>query len=297
MRPRRAAHAGSWYDSDQGNLGAQIRRWLESASKVCRGTTKALICPHAGLRFSGSTAACAWKQVDPSTLKRVFLLGPSHHKYFKGIALPSRNCSEYLTPLGGLPLDTDILQSLRNSGAFTQLSPAEDEEEHSIELMLPFVRYIFPDGVTIVPMVVGDLKTENEFKKYADILIDFFLQDDILFIISSDFCHWGPRYSYYYLEEPISNLPIHMSIERMDRKAVGFITQHQSKEFFDYLEATGLSVCGRNPISLFLQLLDSAAARGYAGFSTELLAYSQSNNATARTDSSVSYAALCTTKV
>lgn len=297
MRPRRPAHAGSWYDSDPGNLMGEIRRWLQRASRVCHGNTKALICPHAGLRFSGSTAACAWKQVNTSNIKCVFLLGPTHHKYFKGVALPSENCSEYLTPLGGLLLDADILQSLRKSGAFGELTPSEDEDEHSIELLLPFVKYLFAPDVTIVPMVVGDLKVENEYQKYAELLIDYFLKDDILFVFSSDFCHWGPRYSYYYLEEPLSNLPIHTSIERMDRKAAGFITQHQSKDFFNYLESTGLSVCGRNPISLFLQLIDTAAARGRKNFSTELIAYSQSSQATARTDSSVSYAALCTTTV
>lgn len=31
--------------------------------------------------------------------------------------------------------------------------------------------------VTLVPMVVGDLKAESEYKKYADLLIDYFLQD------------------------------------------------------------------------------------------------------------------------
>lgn len=37
----------------------------------------------------------------------MFILGPSHYKYFKGAALPSENCTEYLTPFGGLPLDVD----------------------------------------------------------------------------------------------------------------------------------------------------------------------------------------------
>ncbi|CDJ44475.1 hypothetical protein, conserved [Eimeria tenella] len=102
-------------------------------------------------------------------------------------------------------------------------------------------------------MVVGDLRGRDDCQKFADLLLKYFLEERNLFIISSDFCHWGPRYSYYYLEEPLPEIPIHKSIEKMDMKAIQFITEHQSEGFFNYLEATSLSVCGRNPISLFLQ--------------------------------------------
>ncbi|CDJ56831.1 hypothetical protein, conserved [Eimeria maxima] len=238
QKQRRATHAGTWYDADRSKLSGQIQRWIERAAKVCDdGHIKALICPHAGLRFSGSTAACAWKQVDPSKYERVFLLGPSHYKHFKGVALPPEGCSVYLTPLGDLPLDIETLETLRTSGVFQGVSLAEDEEEHSVELMLPFLRHTFKEGVKIVPMIVGDLKGRKDNQKFVDMLLDYFLQDENLFIISSDFCHWGSRYSYYYLEDSRPEVPIHEAIE-MDRKAVSFITEHQSQGFYDYLETT-----------------------------------------------------------
>ncbi|CDJ33091.1 uncharacterized protein EMH_0079980 [Eimeria mitis] len=68
-------------------------------------------------------------------------------------------------------------------------------------------------GVKIVPMIVGDLKSLEDGNKFADLLLEYFLQDENLFIISSDFCHWGPRYSYFYLEEPQPEDPIHATIE------------------------------------------------------------------------------------
>ncbi|KAL8454361.1 hypothetical protein Emag_001464 [Eimeria magna] len=206
--PRRATHAGSWYDSNKASLAEELRRYLEGASKTCHGTAKAIICPHAGLRFSGPTAAYAWKQVDPSAVKRVFLLGPSHCKYFRGVALPPEGCPSYATPLGDLPLDNGILDALRRTQAFSDLSPSEDEAEHSIELLLPF---------------------------------------EIVFAFSSDFCHWGPR-------------------------------QQQQQQ------------------QLQQQLVELAAAKGCTTLTTELLAYSQSSPAMTRSDSSVSYAALCTTR-
>ncbi|CDJ41739.1 hypothetical protein, conserved [Eimeria tenella] len=177
QRQRRATHAGTWYDADSSKLSGQIRRWLQRSTKVCNGRVKALICPHAGLRFSGSTAACAWKQIDPSQYSRVFLLGPSHYKYFPGVALPADKCNSYLTPLGDLPLDSEAIQALRLTGAFAELSFSEDEEEHSIELMLPFLRHVFKEDVKIVPMVVGDLRGRDDCQKFADLLLKYFLEE------------------------------------------------------------------------------------------------------------------------
>ncbi|CDJ63412.1 hypothetical protein, conserved [Eimeria necatrix] len=170
QRQRRATHAGTWYDADSSKLSGQIRRWLQRSTKVCNGRVKALICP-----------------------SRVFLLGPSHYKYFPGVALPADKCNSYLTPLGDLPLDSEAIQALRLTGAFAELSFSEDEEEHSIELMLPFLRHVFKEDVKIVPMVVGDLRGRDDCQKFADLLLKYFLEERSLFIISSDFCHWGPR--------------------------------------------------------------------------------------------------------
>ncbi|OEH79332.1 hypothetical protein cyc_03147 [Cyclospora cayetanensis] len=316
---RRAAHAGTWYDADCTSLKSQLHCWLDSSSKICDGRIKALICP-----------------------KRIFLLGPSHYKYFIGVALPPKHCEEYLTPLGGLSLDTEVLEAFRSNGTFCELSPAEDEEEHSLELMLPFIRHIFPEGIKIIPMIVGELRQQEECQKFADVLIDYFLHDENLFIISSDFCHWGPRYAYYYLEEPLANLPIHLSIEtgrkgekkseiggRINKRKAEYTastkygerTVDWQKGVRQRYQETVTTLCvaadgqkcyqvyNRAPEQRLFQLLgddrsfdlrellDTAAARNDKGFSTKLIAYSQSSHAMTRNDSSVSYASLCTTRV
>ena len=40
-------------------------------------------CRHAGFSYSGPTAAYAYKQIDPSMVNKVFILGPSHHVHLK----------------------------------------------------------------------------------------------------------------------------------------------------------------------------------------------------------------------
>ena len=69
---------------------------------------RALIGPHAGLRWSGPTAAWAYINIiDPNAYDRVFILGPSHKVYLDFIG--TTTCSEWETPLGNLTVDQNIV--------------------------------------------------------------------------------------------------------------------------------------------------------------------------------------------
>lgn len=79
-------------------------------------------------------------EIDGSN--RVFILGPSHHVYLDGCALST--CETYQTPIGALPLDLDTIQELRGKGAFSKdMKLSTDEDEHSIEMQLPYIRKVF----------------------------------------------------------------------------------------------------------------------------------------------------------
>ena len=54
--------------------------------------------PHAGFSYSGLTAAHAYKAVQPAGIRRVFVLGPSHHHFLRGCAVSA--CAFYDTPAG-----------------------------------------------------------------------------------------------------------------------------------------------------------------------------------------------------
>jgi MEMO1 family protein len=69
--------------------------------------------------------------------KRVFLLGPSHHHYLSNCALTK--CDTYETPLGDLKIDLDIVNELRATKAFQDMSQSVDEDEHSMEMHLPYI--------------------------------------------------------------------------------------------------------------------------------------------------------------
>ena len=160
MAARRATFAGSWYSSDSRQLAEELAGWLSEAQATC-GAARAIIAPHAGYSYSGLTAAWAYKHVDRSGIRRVFLLGPSHHVYLTRCALTT--CSEYSTPLGPVPIDKQACDALRQTGLFDDMARKTDEGEHSLEMHLPFLLSVMHgQRFELVPVLVGALSEANE---------------------------------------------------------------------------------------------------------------------------------------
>lgn len=71
----------------------------------------------------------------------------------------------------------------------------------------------FQNQFTIIPILVGSLSPDVE-ASYGALLAPYLADPQNLFVISSDFCHWGKRFSYTYYDESCG--PIHKSIEQLD---------------------------------------------------------------------------------
>ena len=97
---------------------------------------------------------------------------------------------------------------------FEEMTLQTDEEEHSIEMHLPFVAKVMEgQSFTIVPVLVGSLNTEKE-ALYGKLFSKYLADKDNAFVISSDFCHWGARFSYQYYDK--GNGDIYQSIQKLD---------------------------------------------------------------------------------
>ena len=108
------------------------------------------------------------------------------------------------------------------------MSLEADEDEHSIEMHLPYIARVMEskaDNFTIVPILVGSLSPEKEVK-YGQILAKYLADASNLFVVSSDFCHWGQRFRYTHYDE--SQGEIHESI-----KALDYMVSHN---FYSYPE-------------------------------------------------------------
>jgi AmmeMemoRadiSam system protein B len=290
---RSATHAGSWYSDNQKELDRQLSGWLSAANSNI-GSARAIISPHAGYTYCGETAAFAFKQIIPDKIKRIFVLGPSHVMYLSGCALTT--FSKYATPLGDLHVDSFVNEQLFNShgsDAFEWMSTRNEEAEHSLEMQMPFIAKVMesrsPGSFKIVPVLVGSLNTSRQ-QFYGRIFANYLADPTNLFVISSDFCHWGQRFRYSPMEQS-NGRPIHEQISALDKQGMDAISTLDPSIFNEYLKKTQNTICGRNPICVLLQAFDYYRQTNNSLAELRFLKYAQSNKCRSLSDSSVSYAA------
>ena len=215
LNARPAALAGSFYPARAEKLRADIHSFLAEAATTAQAP-KALIVPHAGHRYSGSTAAKGYASLNSvkNRIRRVVLLGPAHRVYLKGMALPSS--SHFETPLGRVPVDQAALRQLKDFASI-QFMDAAHAEEHCIEVQLPFLQHCLED-FSLVPIVVGDASAAD----VAAVLEALWGEDDTLVLISSDLSHFHVYEEAVKIDTATTDLIERMSFESLTpEKACG----------------------------------------------------------------------------
>ncbi len=165
------AVAGQFYPGGTDALATAVDRLLDAASvdgtaapdgtvAAAEPLAAAYVVPHAGYRYSGPTAARVYARLRgyADEIRRIVLIGPAHHVPLAGCAAPSR--AIWLTPLGGVPLDTATIRALADGG-LAAIDDRPHEPEHSLEVQLPFLQRVLPAGVPIVPLLVGRSRTDE----------------------------------------------------------------------------------------------------------------------------------------
>jgi AmmeMemoRadiSam system protein B len=253
---------------------------------------RALVAPHAGYAYSGATAARAYRVLN-GTLKEgttILVLHPSHYVSLGGCAVSG--ASVIMMPLGSLDVNTELREEiLESSPLFTVMDKATDEQEHSGELQYPFIRKAVNDvgcsNCTVLPVMVGSLDVSQE-RVFGKLLAPIVARPNVITIISSDFCHWGPRFRYQpFLEQ---EKHIFVKIEEMDRAGMEHIALQDPGAFATYLKQTSNTICGRHPLGVWLQAVKRNKDTGVECLDVKFVRYAQSSQARSKTDSSVSYA-------
>jgi len=279
-RVRASILAGSWYEADKDALAEKVDGYLKAAEgNRAEGYAIGLIVPHAGHVYSGAVAANAFTQLGGRTYGRVFLAGPSHHAAFHGVAVTSY--THYATPLGEVPVASDVIAELAKAPLFSTNTAAEDQE-HSIEIELPFLQRVLP-RFQLVPMVVGSL-SEDEVKQVGETLKKHIRPGD-LFVASSDFTHYGQRFGYFGPPaDPIASAEASVRLPALLERAWTPLAGRDLAAFFAHKRETRDTICGFLPIGLLLAVLppDSGA---------HLLKTDTSGRITGDWDNSVSYLA------
>jgi len=183
-RVRSPAVAGTFYSADPDELRREVDAHLSVPVPAEEARPKALIVPHAGYVYSGSTAGAAYARLRGvrALVKRVVLLGPAHRRWIEGLAVSS--AEGFATPLGIVPVDEELRRiALRTSRVF--VDDRAHAAEHSIEVQLPFLQRVL-DDVSILPLVVG----EAGVGEVAAVLDAVWGGEETLLVVSTDLSHY-----------------------------------------------------------------------------------------------------------
>lgn len=86
---------------------------------------------------------------------------------------------------------------------------------------MPYIRQTM-GGVKVVPIIVGDMK-KPQLQKLGSALARYFEDENTIFVISSDFCHWGGHFDY----QPYDGKgQIWEFIKNLDHRGMKLIEQH-----------------------------------------------------------------------
>lgn len=251
-----------------------------------------------------------WTATTNKISKRVFILGPSHHVYFKNVAYLS-GFDAYETPFGNLPVDTAVVKALTKHKVFKTMDSDTDEDEHSFEMHAPYIFKVtesLPQGTPkIIPIMIshGDSTFDEEV---SSILSKYLADDENTFVVSSDFCHWGARFGYTAYTPtgsiesltslkanskiPKEGFEIHEAIEHLDKLATKVASKGSSKLWKEYIETTRNTICGQHPIRLVLRSIELVREQGRSNDwgQFQWIGYAQSSQVISPAESSVSYA-------
>lgn len=184
IRIRPAAVAGMFYPADKNQLSNEVDKYLNDA-KVQRDESdkmpKIILVPHAGYEYSGPVAAHGYKMLEGQDIKRVIILGSSHNYPITGVIVDGNDSWE--TPLGKVDLDKEIIAKLQIPIDSEPFAP-----EHALEVQLPFLQKVLPEGFKIVPLIVGD-DDQKQLKGFAKSLTAV-IDDQTVIIVSSDMSHY-----------------------------------------------------------------------------------------------------------
>ena len=272
--------AGSWYPSDRAALSQMIREDMTLVKEPELHNVIALIQPHAGYRYSGKIAAYGMKAIVNKDIRRVIILGPSHSQLMTNcLSIPQT--THILTILGEIELDSEFIAKIRKF-SFCKSIPQAHASEHSVDIQLPMLQMTLKN-FKLVPVVIGQLDEQTIKDIVAGILP--LLDDKTLVIASSDFTHYGSYFNY----QPFPvNFQTEENLKKLDSGAIEKILSISRNDFTAYLQKTGATICGHEPIRILLELL-SRDSKGY------LLKYDTSGRMEGNYAHSVSYASIAFT--
>jgi AmmeMemoRadiSam system protein B len=228
---RESIISGTWYPGDPEVLRKTIREYFRLLpDSNLQGDILGLVSPHAGYVYSGSIAAWGYHAVRNSSVRTIFLLSPLHRLFSGKYTVTSHDF--YKTPLGTVPINRGLLENIAKK---IPLTSVPFDNEHSIEIQLPFLQMVFKD-FSIVPIMIGSVDVYR-INDCVNALVECFPEKGGLIVASSDLHH-------------IDN---YQKVVERDHRVIGALESMDIKRIKTVFDDEECTVCGRAPITIAIE--------------------------------------------
>lgn len=275
---RKPAVAGSFYEGSAAGLRRQIEdcfkhplgpEALPGSARVVERHILGLVSPHAGYIYSGPVAANGFFQIaaeeKPQT---VVILGPNHRGLGAAVAVGGQDA--WQTPLGSVEIDVEVGQAIVSATRWARLDDLAHSMEHSIEVQVPFLQYIYENGFRIVPisMLRQDWEVSQELGRAVAAALK---GKNAIIIASSDFSHYESQ----------------SMASKKDRLALEAILNLEPERLEETVISHSITMCGPGPVMSML-----TACKALGSKKARLLRYATSGDITGDYSQVVGYASV-----
>lgn len=282
---RQPSLAGMWYPGDPQSLERELegcfRHRLGPGELPPRppkpGTesrsTIGLVSPHAGMAYSGAAAAHGYLRLAQEGLPEVVVVvGPNHGRLNADNAI--QGAGGWETPLGPAPIHEEAASKVAEACDFLVDSASAHAEENSIELQVPFLRYVFGDELRWVPIMMADQSYATS-ERLGQGLAQALTGMDAVIVASSDLTH-----------EMAGG-----DAKRDDPKVLEPLLQLDARAMDEARRRHRVTMCGYGPIIAML-----TAAKQWGGHTAELLCYCTSEDVAGPHGGAVGYASVAVSR-
>lgn len=190
---RPAALAGTWYSASPQILRSQVESFLQKApAPTLSEEIIALFAPHAGHRYSGPVAGYAYRAVQGNSYDTVAVISPYHQGSPHPLLTTSHD--SYATPLGKVAVDCGTLAKLDDwlrTNVGEVLKPVRQDQEHAIEIELPFLQVALAGGFQLLPIMISGGHPDTA-GVLGQALAAVLKEKPTLLVASTDLSHFYP---------------------------------------------------------------------------------------------------------
>ncbi len=222
-----------------------------------------LISPHAGYVYSGQVAAWGYyelsKKGKPST---VILIGPNHTGY--GPAVSVYPSGTWETPLGEIEVDEDAVKVITENSDIAQADLSAHAFEHSIEVQLPFLQYLYGNSFKIVPITMKDQspRSSEDLSRVISKYLEF--NPSTVVIASTDLNHYESQWT----------------TVKKDSLIIEAIEESDLEKLYIYIYENNITMCGYGAVAVLIllnlgkpQILKHATSGDVSGDTTQVVGY------------------------